>query len=81
MVGKRKGWRLRHFSIPYKGVILKDPKVYCSMRSLEEALMDTIAEPEFLHAALDHIAEAQGEMVRHDSLLWCEGVLPHRRRI
>lgn len=28
-------------------------EVYCSMRSLEEALMDTLAEPEFLHAALD----------------------------
>jgi len=34
------------------------------MRSLEEALMDTIAEPEFLHAALDKIAWSQGEMVR-----------------
>lgn len=39
-------------------------EVYCSMRSLEEALMDTVAEPEFVHAALDYIAEAQGEMVR-----------------
>ncbi len=39
-------------------------EVYCSMRSLEEALMDTVAEPEFVHAALDHIAESQGEMVR-----------------
>ena len=39
-------------------------EVYCSMRSLEEALMDTIAEPEFLHAALDKIAWSQGEMAR-----------------
>ncbi len=39
-------------------------EVYCSMRSLEEALMDTVAEPEFLHAALDKIAWSQGEMVR-----------------
>jgi len=39
-------------------------EVYCSMRSLEEALMDTLAEPEFLHAALDKIAWSQGEMVR-----------------
>jgi uroporphyrinogen decarboxylase len=39
-------------------------EVYCSMRSLEEALMDTIAEPEFLHAALDKIADIQGEMAR-----------------
>ena len=39
-------------------------EVYCAMRSLEEALMDTVAEPEFLHAALDKIAWSQGEMVR-----------------
>jgi uroporphyrinogen decarboxylase len=39
-------------------------EVYCQMRSLEEALMDTVAEPEFLHAALDKIAGIQGEMVR-----------------
>lgn len=39
-------------------------EVYCSMRSLEEALMDTIAAPELLHTALDHIAKSQGEMVR-----------------
>ena len=34
------------------------------MRSLELSLMDTLAEPEFLHAALDKIAWSQGEMVR-----------------
>ena len=39
-------------------------EVYCQMRSLEEALMDTVAEPEFLHAALDKIMYAQGEMLR-----------------
>jgi uroporphyrinogen decarboxylase len=39
-------------------------EVYCAMRSLEEALMDTIAAPEFLHAALDKIADVQGEMAR-----------------
>jgi len=39
-------------------------EVYCMMRSLEEALMDTVAEPEFLHAALDKIAWSQGEMTR-----------------
>ena len=39
-------------------------EVYCQMRSLEGALMDTIAEPEFLHAALDKIASVQGEMAR-----------------
>jgi uroporphyrinogen decarboxylase len=39
-------------------------EVYCQMRSLQEALMDTVAEPEFLHAALNKIAGIQGEMVR-----------------
>lgn len=39
-------------------------EVYCQMRSLQEALMDIVAEPEFLHAALDKIAGIQGEMVR-----------------
>ncbi|AKJ63613.1 uroporphyrinogen decarboxylase family protein [Kiritimatiella glycovorans] len=39
-------------------------EVYCMMRSLEQALMDTVAEPEFLHAALDKIAWSQGEMLR-----------------
>ncbi len=39
-------------------------EIYCQMRSLGEALMDTVAEPEFLHAALDQIAWSQGEMVR-----------------
>jgi len=39
-------------------------EVYCQMRSLEEALIDTVAEPEFLHRALDHIAQSQGEMTR-----------------
>ncbi|HKJ84527.1 MAG TPA: uroporphyrinogen decarboxylase family protein [Spirochaetia bacterium] len=39
-------------------------EVYCSMRSLEEALMDTVANPDFVHAALDRIAWSQGEMLR-----------------
>jgi len=39
-------------------------EVYCSMRSLEEALVDTVANPEFVHAALDRIAWSQGEMMR-----------------
>lgn len=39
-------------------------EVYCSMRSLEEALIDTVANPEFLHAALDRIAWSQTQMLR-----------------
>lgn len=38
-------------------------EVYCGMRSLEEALIDTVANPEFVHAALDRIASIQGEMM------------------
>ena len=49
-------------------------EVYCSMRSLEEALMDLIAEPEFLHAALDKIAWSQGEMLRR-FLIEAEGAV------
>ncbi|MBI9102697.1 MAG: hypothetical protein JEY99_09790 [Spirochaetales bacterium] len=37
-------------------------EVYCQMRGLEQALMDTVMAPEFLHRALDHIAASQGEM-------------------
>lgn len=39
-------------------------EVYCQMRGLEQALMDTVMNPEFLHRALDHIAGIQKEMVR-----------------
>ncbi len=39
-------------------------EVYCQMRGLEQALMDTVMNPELLHRALDHIGASQGEMVR-----------------
>lgn len=39
-------------------------EVYCQMRGLEQALMDTVIAPYFLHKALDYIAESQGEMVK-----------------
>lgn len=49
-------------------------EVYCSMRSLQEALMDVIAEPEFLHVALKKIAWSQGEMLRR-FLIEAEGAV------
>ena len=49
-------------------------EVYCQMRGLEQALMDTVMNPEFLHRALDHIAESQGEMVRR-FLIAAEGAI------
>ncbi|MDA3958263.1 uroporphyrinogen decarboxylase family protein, partial [Oceanispirochaeta sp.] len=39
-------------------------EVYCQMRGLEQALMDTVIAPDFLHKALGFIADSQGEMVR-----------------
>lgn len=39
-------------------------EVYCQMRGLENALMDTAAEKAFLHRSLDYIAEIQGKMLR-----------------
>ena len=38
-------------------------EIYCQMRGLENALMDTIANPEFLDATLDHIDRIQTEML------------------
>jgi uroporphyrinogen decarboxylase len=38
-------------------------EVYCQMRGLENAMMDTLANPEFLDAALDHIDAVQTVML------------------
>lgn len=38
-------------------------EIYCQMRGLEQALMDTVLNPEFLHRALDYIFAAQTEML------------------
>ncbi len=39
-------------------------EVYCKMRTLEQALMDTVMHPEFLDAALERIFRVQGEMLK-----------------
>ena len=39
-------------------------EIYCQMRGLENALMDTLANPDFLEAALDRIEAIQTEMLK-----------------
>jgi uroporphyrinogen decarboxylase len=45
------------------GPWLSHYEIYCQMRGLENALMDTLAEPEFLDAALDRIDAIQTVML------------------
>lgn len=47
--------RARAFDFATIGPWLSHFEIYCHMRGMENALMDTIAEPDFLHAALDRI--------------------------
>lgn len=39
-------------------------EIYCQMRGMENALMDVVAEPDFLNAALDRIEAIQTAMLR-----------------
>jgi len=56
-----KAWaeRARSFDFPTIGPWISHFEVYCQMRGLENALMDVIAEPDFLEAALDRIDAIQ----------------------
>ncbi|MBT3480546.1 MAG: hypothetical protein HN457_03835, partial [Opitutales bacterium] len=49
----------RQFGFPTLGPWISHFEIYCHMRGMENALMDTIAEPEFLDAALDRIENIQ----------------------
>jgi uroporphyrinogen decarboxylase len=51
--------RARAFGFATIGPWVSHFEVYCRMRGLENALMDVLAEPEFLEAALDKIEAAQ----------------------
>lgn len=51
--------RAHAFNFPTLGPWLSHFEIYCHMRGMENALMDTIAEPEFLDAALDRIERIQ----------------------
>ncbi|MEX0326858.1 MAG: uroporphyrinogen decarboxylase family protein [Puniceicoccaceae bacterium] len=53
----------RQFEFATIGPWVSHFEVYCRMRGLENALMDVLAEPEFLNAALDRIEAAQTAML------------------
>jgi uroporphyrinogen decarboxylase len=49
-------------------------EIYCQMRGLEQALMDTVINPQFLHKALDCIGDVQGRMIER-FLVAAEGAI------
>lgn len=55
--------RARSFGFATIGPWISHFEIYCHMRGMENALMDTIAEPEFLHATLDRIDAIQTRML------------------
>jgi uroporphyrinogen decarboxylase len=55
--------RAREFGFATIGPWVSHFEIYCHMRGMENALMDTIAEPEFLSAALDRIDAIQTAML------------------
>ena len=55
--------RARHFGFATIGPWISHFEIYCHMRGMENALMDLIAEPKFLHAALDRIESVQTQML------------------
>ena len=60
---KRLAIRARSFGFATIGPWLSHFEIYCHMRGMENALMDVIAEPEFMAAALDRIDEIQTRML------------------
>lgn len=55
--------RARAFGFATIGPWLSHFETYCHLRGMENALMDVVAEPEFLDAALDKIEAIQAEML------------------
>lgn len=55
--------RARSFGFATIGPWISHFEIYCHLRGMENALMDTIAEPEFLCATLDRIDAIQTEML------------------
>jgi uroporphyrinogen decarboxylase len=53
----------RAFDFATIGPWISHFEIYCHMRGMENALMDVIAEPEFLNAALDRIDAIQTAML------------------
>ncbi len=55
--------RARSWNFATIGPWISHFEIYCQMRGLENALMDTVAFPEFLDATLDHIDSIQTVML------------------
>ena len=55
--------RARSFDFATIGPWISLFEIYCHMRGMENALMDVIAEPEFLEATLDRIEAIQTQML------------------
>ncbi len=60
---RAKAERARSFEFATIGPWVSHFEVYCRMRGLENAMMDIVAEPEFLQAALDRIEAVQTRML------------------
>jgi len=56
--------RARGFGFATIGPWISHFEIYCTMRGLENALMDVVAEPEILQAGLDRIDRVQTAMLR-----------------
>jgi len=60
---KAQARRAREFGFATMGPWISHFEIYCTMRGLENAMMDVIAEPEFLEAALNKIGQIQTTML------------------
>jgi uroporphyrinogen decarboxylase len=56
--------RARSFDFGTIGPWVSHFEIYCHMRGMENALMDLVAEPDFVEAALDRIESIQTEMMQ-----------------
>jgi len=60
---RKRALRARELGFATIGPWISHFEVYCEMRGLENAMMDVIAEPDFLNAALDRIEANQTAML------------------
>jgi len=60
---KRAAERARSFNFATMGPWVSHFEIYCHMRGMENALMDVVAEPEFLEATLERIDAIQTKMM------------------
>lgn len=61
---RRRAEQAREYDFATIGPWISHFEIYCQMRGLENALMDLLAEPEFLAAALDRIDGIQTAMLK-----------------